>query len=109
MRLSHLSIDRPVLTIVISLFISVLGFIALPQLGVREFPSVDPPIITVTTTYDGASADVVSNQITEPIEESVNGVAGIRAISSTSREGTSVITVEFTLATDLETAANDVR
>ena len=109
MRLSHLSIDRPVLTIVISLFISVLGFIALPQLGVREFPSVDPPIITITTTYDGASADVVSNQITEPIEESVNGVAGIRAISSTSREGTSVITVEFTLATDLETAANDVR
>ncbi len=109
MRLSHLSIDRPVLTIVISLFISVLGFIALPQLGVREFPSVDPPIITVTTTYGGANADVIANQVTEPLEQSVNGVDGIRAISSVSREGTSVITVEFTLATDLETAANDVR
>ncbi len=109
MRLSHLSIDRPVLTIVISLFLGVLGIIAIPQLGVREFPSVDPPIITVTTNYGGASADVVANEITEPLEESVNGVAGIRSISSVSREGSSTITVEFTLATDLETAANDVR
>lgn len=109
MRLSHLSIDRPVLTIVISLFLTVLGIIALPQLGVREFPAVDPPSITVSTSYAGASAEVMATQITEPLEQSVNGASGIRSITSVSRQGSSVITVEFTLATDLEAAANDVR
>lgn len=109
MKLSHFSIDRPVTTIVISLLISVLGFIALPQLGVREFPAVDPPTITVSTSYAGASADVIESQITEPIEESVNGVDGIRSITSTSREGNSSITVEFNLSSDLDAAANDVR
>ncbi len=109
MRLSHISIDRPVLTVVISLFLTVLGFIAMPQLGIREFPAVDPPSITVTTNYAGASAEVIASQITEPLEQSVNGVDGIRTITSVSRQGSSVITVEFTLATDLEAAANDVR
>jgi multidrug efflux pump len=109
MKLSHFSIDRPVTTIVISLLIAVLGFIALPQLGVREFPAVDPPTITVSTSYAGASADVIESQITEPIEESVNGVDGIRTITSTSREGASSITVEFALSADLDAAANDVR
>ncbi len=109
MRLSHLSIDRPVLTVVISLFITVLGLIAVPRLGVREFPAVDPPSITVNTNYAGASAEVIASQITEPLEQSVNGVDGIRSITSTSRQGTSAITVEFTLATDLDAAANDVR
>ena len=109
MKFSHFSIDRPVTTIVISLLISVLGFIALPQLGVREFPAVDPPTITVSTSYAGASADVIESQITEPIEESVNGVDGIRSITSVSREGASSITVEFSLASDLDAAANDVR
>jgi multidrug efflux pump len=109
MRLSHLSIDRPVLTVVISLFLTVLGLIAIPRLGVREFPAVDPPSITVTTNYAGASAEVIASQITEPLEQSVNGVDGIRSITSTSRQGTSAITVEFTLATDLDAAANDVR
>jgi multidrug efflux pump len=109
MKFSHFSIDRPVTTIVISLLIAVLGFIALPQLGVREFPAVDPPTITVSTSYAGASADVIESQITEPIEESVNGVDGIRSITSTSREGASSITVEFNLSSDLDAAANDVR
>jgi multidrug efflux pump len=109
MRLSHLSIDRPVLTVVISLFITVLGIIAVPSLGVREFPAVDPPSITVNTSYAGASAEVIASQITEPLEQSVNGVDGIRSITSTSRQGSSAITVEFTLATDLDAAANDVR
>lgn len=109
MSLSSLSIKRPVLTIVSTLLILILGFIGLTFLGVREYPSVDPPIITVSTSYVGANADIIETQITEPLEQSVNGIAGIRSISSVSRDGGSNITVEFTLDVDLETAANDVR
>jgi multidrug efflux pump len=86
-----------------------MGFIGLSFLGVREYPSVDPPIITVSTSYVGANADIIETQITEPLEQSINGIAGIRSISSVSRDGNSNITVEFTLEVDLETAANDVR
>jgi hydrophobe/amphiphile efflux-1 (HAE1) family protein len=103
------SINRPVLTIVLSLMVLLFGFIGFSFLGVREFPSVDPPIITVTTTYTGANADVIETQITEPLESSINGIAGIRSISSVSSDGRSNITVEFNLGTDLEAAANDVR
>jgi hydrophobe/amphiphile efflux-1 (HAE1) family protein len=103
------SIKRPVLTIVLSLLVLLFGIIGFTFLGVREFPSVDPPIITVTTTYIGANADVVETQITEPLESSINGIAGIRSISSVSSDGRSNITVEFNLGTDLEAAANDVR
>ncbi|MCD4747846.1 MAG: efflux RND transporter permease subunit, partial [Thermoanaerobaculales bacterium] len=78
-------------------------------LGVREFPSLDPPNITVSTSYRGASADVIESQITEPLEASVNGVDGIRTLISTSRDGRSTIQAEFDLGTDLERAANDVR
>jgi multidrug efflux pump len=95
MRLSHVSIDRPVLTLVLSVFIMVLGLISIPFLGVREFPAVDPPRITVTTNYPGADAEVIESQITEPLEESVNGVDGIRSLTSVSREGRGSITVEF--------------
>jgi multidrug efflux pump len=109
MRLSHLSIDRPVLTLVLSSFIMVLGIISIPYLGVREFPAVDPPRISVSTNYPGADAEVIESQITEPIEESVNGVAGIRSLTSVSREGRSTITAEFDLSADLDAAANDVR
>lgn len=109
MKFARFSIDRPVATIVVSLFITVLGIIALPQLGVREFPAIDPPRITVSTSYPGASADVIESQITERIEESVNGVDGIRSLTSVSREGGSSITVEFGLNADLDAAANDVR
>ena len=107
--LSNISINRPVLAIVMSLVIILFGFIGFSFLGVREFPSVDPPIITVSTNYVGANADVIESQITEPLEEAVNGIPGIRGITSTSREGRSSITVEFELGVDLETAANDVR
>ena len=78
MSLSSLSIRRPVLATVLSIVIVLFGVIGFTQLGVREYPSVDPPIITVSTNYAGANADVVEAQITEPIEESVNGIAGIR-------------------------------
>ncbi|MCB1034381.1 MAG: efflux RND transporter permease subunit [Acidobacteria bacterium] len=109
MSLSSLSIRRPVLAVVLSLTILLFGFIGWQRLGVREYPSVDPPLITVSTNYRGANADVVLSQLTEPLEESVNGVAGIRTLTSTSREGRSTLQVEFELGTDLEQAANDVR
>lgn len=107
--LSNLSIDRPVLAIVMSLMILLFGFIGFNFLGVREYPSVDPPIITVSTNYTGASADIIETQITEPLEESINGIEGIKSLTSVSRDGRSTITVEFSLEQDLESAANDVR
>lgn len=109
MSLSNTSIHRPVLTIVFSLIILLLGSIGYTFLGVREYPSVETPIINVNTSYVGANADVIESQITEPLEESINGIAGIRSLSSVSRDGRSSITVEFNLEVDLETAANDVR
>src|SRR3989339_578468 len=109
MSLSSLSIRRPVLTIVMSVAIVLFGIIGYTFLGVREFPSVDPPIITVTTVYVGANADVIESQITEPLEESINGIAGIRSLTSSSSTGRSQITVEFYVDVNLETASNDVR
>jgi multidrug efflux pump len=107
--LYSLSIRRPVLAIVMSLAILLFGALGFRNLGVREFPSVDAPLITVVTNYRGASADVIESQITEPLEESINGIDGIRTLTSVSREGRSTIQVEFDLGADLERAANDVR
>jgi multidrug efflux pump len=109
MSLSSISIQRPVLAIVLSVVIVLFGAYGFSQLGVREYPAVDPPIITVTATYAGANADVVESQITEPLEASINGIAGLRSLTSVSREGRSQITVEFDLGVDIEAAANDVR
>ncbi len=109
MGLSSLSIKRPVLATVMSIVILIFGIIGLTYLGIREYPSVDPPVITVSTSYVGANADVIESQITEPLEESINGIAGIRTLTSTSRDGRSGIRVEFDLDVDLEAAANDVR
>lgn len=109
MSLSSLSIRRPVLASVMSIVIILFGVISFFYLGVREYPSVDPPIVTVSSSYVGANAEVIESQITEPLEESINGIAGIRTLTSVSREGRSTITVEFDLEIDLETAANDVR
>lgn len=109
MSLSSLSINRPVLATVMSVLIVLFGLIGFSRLGVREFPSVDPPIITVSTVYPGANSDIIESQITEPIEEVVNRVEGIKSITSVSRDGASAITIEFNLETDLEAAANDVR
>ncbi|MBL7847595.1 MAG: efflux RND transporter permease subunit [Cyclobacteriaceae bacterium] len=107
--LSITSINRPVLAIVMSLVIILFGYIGFTFLGIREFPSVDPPVITVSTAYVGANADVIESQITEPLEDAINGIAGIRTLTSVSREGRSTITVEFELGVNIEAAANDVR
>ena len=109
MSLSSISIRRPVLAIVLSLAILLFGGIGLSNLGVREYPSVDPPVISVSTNYRGANAEVVESQITEPLEAAVNSVDGIRTLTSVSRDGRSTIQVEFELGEDLERAANDVR
>ena len=109
MNISELSIRRPVLSTVMTLIILLFGIIGYNSLGVREYPSVDNPIISVSCSYPGANADVIENQITEPLEQNINGIPGIRSLSSTSSQGSSRITVEFELSVDLETAANDVR
>ncbi|MFN4989046.1 MAG: efflux RND transporter permease subunit [Ignavibacteria bacterium] len=109
MKLSSISIERPVLSIVMSIVIVLFGIIGFTYLGVREFPAVDPPVITVNAAYPGANADVIESKITEILEESINGIAGITSLTSISRDGASTITVEFSLESDLETAANDVR
>ncbi len=109
MSLSDTSIRRPVLATVMNILIIIFGIIGFTFLGIREYPSVDPPVVTVSTNYTGANADVIESQITEPLEESINGIAGIRTLTSASREGRSTITVEFELEVDLEAAANDVR
>jgi multidrug efflux pump len=109
MSLSSTSIKRPVLATVFSLVILLFGVIGMTFLGVREFPSVDPPIISVRTSYPGANSDVIETQITEPLEQSINGIPGIRTLTSSSSQGSSRISVEFELSVDMETAANDVR
>ena len=109
MNISELSIRRPVLATVSTIIILLFGLIGYTTLGVREYPSVDNPIISVTCSYSGANADVIENQITEPLEQNINGIPGIRSLSSVSQQGQCRITVEFELSVDLETAANDVR
>jgi multidrug efflux pump len=109
MSLPSLSLRRPVLAIVLNIIIVVFGIIGFNFLGIRDYPSIDPPIINVRTSYAGANPDIVETQITEPLEKSINGIAGIKTISSTSAQGSSNITVEFDLGIDLEAAANDVR
>ena len=109
MSLSSTSINRPVLATVMNIVIVIIGAIGFMSLGVRDYPSVDPPIITVRTTFPGANADVIETQITEVLESYVNGIPGIRTITSYSSDGSSYITIEFKLEVPLETAANDVR
>jgi multidrug efflux pump len=107
--LAEVSIRRPVLAVVLSAVMVLFGIVGFTFLGVREYPAVDPPVVTVTTNYPGASPDVISSQITEALEQSISGVAGIRVMSSTSRDGQSQIRVEFDLSVPLDAAANDVR
>ncbi len=109
MSLSSLSIKRPVLATVMALVILIMGGIGYTFLGVRDYPSVDPAIVTVSTSFPGANSDVIETQITEPLESAINSVQGIRSISSSSSDGSSRITVEFKLEVDMETAVNDVR
>ncbi|MGL4332139.1 MAG: efflux RND transporter permease subunit [Bacteroidales bacterium] len=109
MNISELSIRRPVFATVLMLIIILFGLIGYTSLGVREYPSVDKPIISVDVSYPGANADVIMNQITEPLEQNINGIPGIRSLSSQSSQGSCRITVEFELEVDMERAANDVR
>jgi multidrug efflux pump len=109
MNLSELSLKRPVLAMVCSILIIIFGAIGYSFLGVREYPAIDPAVINVRTSYVGASAEIVEQQITEPLEKAINGVQGVKNITSNSAQGSSGITVEFELGVDLEKAANDVR
>ncbi|HEX8059504.1 MAG TPA: efflux RND transporter permease subunit [Cyclobacteriaceae bacterium] len=109
MNISELSIRRPVFTFVMNIILLLFGAIGFSYLGVRDYPAIDPPNINVSTSYNGANADIIESQITEPLEKSINGIAGIKNITSTSSVGTSNINIEFELGVDMETAANDVR
>jgi multidrug efflux pump len=109
MNLSELSIKRPVFAVVCSIVIMIFGIIGYTSLGVREYPAIDPPVINVRTSYLGANAEIIEQQVTEPLEKAVNGVEGVKNITSSSSQGNSSITVEFELGVNLEKAANDVR
>src|SRR5688500_16542104 len=109
MNISELSLKRPVLALVMNIIIVVFGVIGYNFLGIRDYPAIDPPNISVRTSYSGANADINEAQITDPLNKSINGIAGIKKISSNSSQGTSSINIEFDLGVDLEAAANDVR
>ena len=109
MNISELSLRRPILAIVMNVIIVVFGIIGFKFLGIRDYPAIDPPNISVRTSYAGANADIIETQITEPLEKAINGIAGIKNITSSSSNGTSNINVEFDLEINLEAAANDVR
>ncbi|WP_367864586.1 efflux RND transporter permease subunit [Pedobacter sp. WC2423] len=109
MSISTTSIKRPVLAIVMNLMILLFGVIGYNFLGVREFPNIDPTVVSVRTSYPGANSDIIESQITEPLEKSINGIDGIRNMSSSSNQGSSTITIEFNLGKNIEEAANDVR
>ena len=109
MNISELSLRRPVLATVINLLIILFGLVGFSFLSVREYPAIDPPIVNVRTSYIGANSDIIETQITEPVEKAVNGIPGIKSITSSSSAGASNITVEFDLSVSLEGAANDVR
>lgn len=109
MTISDIALKRPVGSIVLSLIIILLGLVGYNFLGVRLYPAIDPPVITVQTSYTGANSEIIESQITEPLEKTINGIEGVKSITSRSAVGTSSITVEFDLGADLEKAANDVR
>ena len=109
MNISEISLKRPVLATVINILIVLFGIIGFTFLGIRDYPAIDPPIVSVRTSYPGANADIVESQITEPLEKAINGIAGVKNITSTSSQGTSSINVEFELSIEMEAAANDVR
>lgn len=109
MILSDLSITRPVVASVLSLLLTVFGMVSFERLPLREYPDIDPPVVSVETSYSGAAASVVENRVTEVIEERISGVEGIRFIESTSEDGRSVINIEFEIDRDVDAAANDIR
>lgn len=109
MRISELSIRRPVFATVVSLLLVIFGAISLDRLAVREYPDIDRPVVSITTTYRGASASVIENKITQLIEERIAGIEGILKIESQSQDERSQIRIEFDVSRDIDGAANDVR
>ena len=109
MNLAEFSLKRPVFAIVCSIIIMVFGYVGYSFLSLREYPAIDPPNISVRTLYTGANADIIESQITEPLEKAINGIQGIRSITSSSNQGRSSISVEFNLDVNLDDAASDVR
>src|SRR5690606_29166248 len=109
MILSDVSVKRPVFATVISLLLIAFGILSFMELPLREFPDTSAPVVSINTSYPGASAEVVESQITQLIEDQINGIAGISTINSSSGEGSSRISVEFDAGVDIETGANDIR
>lgn len=109
MNISELFIRRPVFATVVSLILMLLGLVSYDRLSVREYPEIDEPVVTVTTTYRGASASVIEREVTQPLEDSMAGIEGIEVLSSASRPEESQVTARFTLETDPDVAASDVR
>ncbi|NWH08015.1 MAG: efflux RND transporter permease subunit [Alphaproteobacteria bacterium] len=109
MNIAELSVRRPVFAAVMSLLIIVAGVMSFLRLPVRELPDIDPPIVSIDTTYPGASADIVETRVTQLLESRISGIEGIKTVTSSSRDGRSQITIEFSLSRDIEAAANDVR
>jgi multidrug efflux pump len=109
MWLSDVSVKRPVFATVVNALLVVFGLFALANVSVREYPDIDPPIVSVSTSYPGASAAVVETKITQVLEDRIAGIEGLRTLSSTSTDGRSNITIEFSLSRDVDDAANDVR
>jgi multidrug efflux pump len=109
MVLSNISIRRPVFASVISLLLLAFGILAFDRLSLREYPNIDPPIVSIRTSYPGAAANIVETRITKPLEDRIAGVEGIRYIESNSENGVSNITVTFNIEHDIEAAANDIR
>src|SRR6201990_3545387 len=109
MNISEISLNRPVLAIVMNILLILFGAVGFTFLGVRGYPAIDPPTVSMRTNYSGANADIIESQITEPLEKSINGIPGIKNITSNSSVGSSNINIEFELGVDMETAANDVR
>ena len=109
MHISETTVNRPVFAAVLSLFVILIGLASYDKLTIREYPDIDRPVVTVTTIYTGASSKILERDVTEIIEDSLSGISGIREITSESRDELSKIRIEFTLETNLDTAANDVR
>ena len=109
MLLSDVSVKRPVFATVVNVLLIIFGIVAFTMLPLREFPDIDAPVVTISTDYPGASAEVVETQVTQLIEERISGIEGIKNISSRSRPGNSSISIEFTLSRDIDAASNDVR
>jgi multidrug efflux pump len=109
MLLSDLSVKRPVFASVVNLILVVFGIVSISMLSLREYPDIDPPIVSINTNYPGASASIVETRITQLLEDRISGIEGIKSISSSSRNGRSSISIEFNLSRDIDAASNDVR